>query len=122
MHAQGRKFVSKLPLFCLNFPTLIDDRDSSSLLQPLNQNGRLSGSFHIELVGEQIKTSLVLLGHNFAFDAILKFAAHFPRKRISQNRRRQPCDLPFDLTFRFDFRVAFDFDIFMPGMFCMSFP
>ncbi|MDQ3744420.1 MAG: hypothetical protein M3444_08555 [Acidobacteriota bacterium] len=28
--------------------------------------------------------------------------------------------LAFNLAFRFDFPLAFGFDIFMPGMFCMS--
>jgi hypothetical protein len=30
--------------------------------------------------------------------------------------------LAFDLTFRFDLAFAFGFDIFMPGMSCMSCP
>src|SRR2546430_6955663 len=52
MHTQRGKLVGKLSLFCQNLPALIDDRDSSSLLQPLNQNGRRSGSFHVQLVCE----------------------------------------------------------------------
>ena len=33
---------------------------------------------------------------------------------------RRALDLAFDLTFRFDLDFTFGFDIFMPGMSCIS--